>query len=67
MKDTPGGDPMRCPHDGAQLNHHATMIRDPLDREEASNIDSTVDGVLIEVHACPTCGRGQPRTPGTIS
>ncbi len=58
---------MRCLHDGAKLNHHATMIRDPLDREEADNMDPVVGGVLIEVHACPICGRGQPWTMGAIS
>ena len=57
---------MLCPYDGAKLNHHATMVRDPLDREEADNVDPMVGGVLIEVHACPLCGRGQPRVRGAI-
>ena len=35
--------------DGAKPNHHATMIRDPVNREEAENMDPIIDGVLIEV------------------
>ncbi len=67
MNDTPPRKPMRCPHDDATLNHHATMIRDPVNREEADSVDPLVDGVLIEVHACPKCGRGQPRPTDAIS
>ncbi len=67
MNDKKDRKPMRCSADGAKLNHHATMIRDPVNREEADSVDPLVDGVLIEVHACPKCGRGQPRPTDAIS
>ena len=55
--------PMRCPYDGTELNRHAMVIRDPVGFEEAKKVDLVLDGVPLEVHSCPTCGRGQPRLP----
>lgn len=54
-------EPMHCPYDGTELNRHAMNIRDPVGSEETSMVDPVLDGVPLEVHSCPTCGRGQPR------
>ena len=55
--------PMVCPYDGTELNLHASIVRDPVGREELNVVDPDLGGVPLDVHACPTCGRGQTDSP----
>ncbi len=55
--------PMCCPYDGTELNLHASIVRDPVGREEVNEVDPDLGGVPLDVHACPTCGRGQSDSP----
>jgi ribosomal protein S27AE len=50
---------MRCPGCGAEMNQHAFKIDYSADDQ---NGDVSFDGVLQEVHTCPTCGRTELRT-----
>lgn len=46
---------MRCPRCGAEMNHQANKLVEPLTREEAE-ASTTLGGVLLAVFACPNCG-----------
>ena len=46
---------MRCPRCGAEMNHQATKLVEPLTREEAES-SAAVGGILLAVFACPNCG-----------
>jgi len=45
---------MICPKCGAEMNHHAIKV--DYDADDALSPDPAFDGVLEEVHSCPTCG-----------
>ena len=47
---------MRCPACGAEMNHHADKLVDPVDSREAAEIDPALGGLLQETHGCPACG-----------
>jgi len=47
---------MACPKCGAQMNHQADKLVDPVTAEEVAVMGSAFDGVLLVVFACPGCG-----------
>jgi hypothetical protein len=47
---------MTCPKCGAQMNHQATKLVDPVTAEEAAAMTKVFDGVLVLAFACPGCG-----------
>ncbi len=49
---------MKCPDCGAEMNHHA----DKLDYGAEPDAASESDGVVIEAHTCPDCGRTATRS-----
>jgi uncharacterized C2H2 Zn-finger protein len=46
---------MRCPRCGAEMNHQANKLVEPVTREEAV-ASREVGGILVLVFACPKCG-----------
>jgi predicted RNA-binding Zn-ribbon protein involved in translation (DUF1610 family) len=46
---------MRCPRCGAEMNHQARKLVEPLTREEAE-ASVAVGGIVLAVFACPNCG-----------
>jgi uncharacterized C2H2 Zn-finger protein len=46
---------MRCPRCGAEMNHQANKLVEPVTREEAE-ARGTLAGILLAVFACPHCG-----------
>ena len=46
---------MRCPRCGAEMNHQANKLVEPVTREEAE-ARGALDGILLAVFACPNCG-----------
>ena len=46
---------MRCPRCGAEMNHQANKLVEPLTREEAEASVAT-GGIVLAVFACPHCG-----------
>ena len=54
----PETDVLKCPDCGAEMNHHA----DKLDYGAAADESpETGEGVVIEAHTCPACGRTATR------
>jgi predicted RNA-binding Zn-ribbon protein involved in translation (DUF1610 family) len=51
-------DKMKCPHCGAEMNHHA----DKLVYDDAT--DEGERGFILEAHACPACGHSATRASG---
>ena len=47
---------MTCPKCGAEMNHQADKLVHPVTREETADMTSALDGVLMVVFACPSCG-----------
>jgi ribosomal protein S27AE len=52
---------LMCPACGSEMNLHAEKLREPRTVEEAASVDPALDGLLIEHHTCPSCGRGASR------
>jgi len=50
---------MICPDCGAEMNQHAIKIDYNVDNPAL--MDSTLGGMLQEVHTCPECGRSSLR------
>jgi NMD protein affecting ribosome stability and mRNA decay len=49
---------MKCPHCGAEMNHHA----DKLFPTEVSELTEPVFGAkILELHSCPACGSAASR------
>jgi predicted RNA-binding Zn-ribbon protein involved in translation (DUF1610 family) len=46
---------MRCPRCGAEMNHQANKLVEPVTGEEAE-ARGTLGGILLAVFACPNCG-----------
>jgi predicted RNA-binding Zn-ribbon protein involved in translation (DUF1610 family) len=46
---------MRCPRCGAEMNHQANKLVEPLTREEAE-AGALVGGIVLAVFACANCG-----------
>lgn len=53
-------EPILCPRCGNEMNHHALMIREPIEHSDEEESE------VIEVHACPGCGMTESR-PGVES
>jgi ribosomal protein S27AE len=55
-------DKMKCPHCGAEMNHHA----DKLVYDDAADdpTDEGEGGFILEAHACPACGHSATRASG---
>ncbi len=51
---TPAG--MKCPKCGTEMNHQADKLVHPVTNEEAAAMTEALDGVILEVFACPACG-----------
>ncbi len=47
---------MTCPKCGTEMNHQADKLVHPVTREEAASMTAALDGVIVEVFACPGCG-----------
>jgi hypothetical protein len=43
------------------MNHQADKLVHPVSREEAERMTEALDGVIVEVFACPSCGRIESR------
>ena len=56
---------MTCPACGAQMNPHAEKLVDPVTASEARETDSTLGGLIEQVHQCPSCGRVESRRIGS--
>lgn len=48
--------PMTCPKCGKTMNHQADKLVQPVAKEEAEAMTQALDGVIVEVFACPNCG-----------
>ena len=47
---------LMCPKCGAEMNHQADKLVQPVTQEEATTVGVTLDGLLERVFACPHCG-----------
>ena len=47
---------MTCPKCGEAMNHQADKLVHPVTKEEAAKVTPALDGVIVEVFACPSCG-----------
>jgi predicted RNA-binding Zn-ribbon protein involved in translation (DUF1610 family) len=46
---------MQCPRCGAEMNHQANKLVEPVTHEQAET-RGTLGGILLAVFACPNCG-----------
>jgi len=47
---------MICPKCGAEMNHHADKLVDPVTPEDRKHVNAALGGVIEETHCCPGCG-----------
>ena len=47
---------MICPKCGAEMNHHADKLVDPVTPEDRKHFNYTLSGMIEEMHSCPGCG-----------
>ena len=52
---------MTCPKCGTTMNHQADKLVYPVTRAEEAAVTPAFDGVVLEVFACPACGRIEAR------
>jgi ribosomal protein S27AE len=52
---------MICPWCGAEMNHHADKLVDPITPEDRKAADPALGGVIEQVHHCPSCGGVESR------
>ena len=52
---------MICPKCGAEMNHHADKLVEPVNSEELKHVNPSLGGVVKDVHACPKCGAVESR------
>jgi ribosomal protein S27AE len=52
---------MICPKCGAEMNHHADKLVDPVKPEDLKHVNPSLGGVVKEMHACPKCGAVESR------
>jgi predicted RNA-binding Zn-ribbon protein involved in translation (DUF1610 family) len=45
-----------CPKCGNEMNHQASKLVHPVTEEEVEAMTAELDGVILEVFACPVCG-----------
>jgi predicted RNA-binding Zn-ribbon protein involved in translation (DUF1610 family) len=53
-----------CPQCGAEMNHHADKLVDPVKPEDMKHIDPALGGMIEEMHYCPHCGAVESRRAG---
>ena len=47
---------MICPKCGAEMNHHADKLVDPVRLEDMKHVNQELGGMIAEMHHCPGCG-----------
>ena len=47
---------MICLKCGAEMNHHADKLVDPVTPEDWKHFNYTLGGMIEEMHCCPGCG-----------
>jgi predicted RNA-binding Zn-ribbon protein involved in translation (DUF1610 family) len=47
---------MTCPKCGTEMNHQASKLVHPMTKKEVDAMTPTLDGVILVVFACPSCG-----------
>jgi predicted RNA-binding Zn-ribbon protein involved in translation (DUF1610 family) len=47
---------MTCPKCGTEMNHQAEKLVHPVTAAETANMTPALDGVVLVVFACPSCG-----------
>jgi ribosomal protein S27AE len=47
---------MICPKCGAEMNHHADKLVDPVKPEDLKHVNPALSGVVEEMRYCPGCG-----------
>lgn len=52
---------MICPKCRVEMNHHAEKLVDPVNPEEAAQVDPALGGLIEEMHCCPGCGTTESR------
>ena len=52
---------MICPRCGAEMNHHADKLVDPVKPEDRRNVNPSLGGIVKEMHGCPKCGAVESR------
>lgn len=52
---------MICPKCGAEMNHRADKLVEPVNSEELKHVNPSLGGVVKDVHACPKCGAVESR------
>jgi predicted RNA-binding Zn-ribbon protein involved in translation (DUF1610 family) len=52
---------MTCPDCGTELNQHAAKLAEPVNAQEASDMDPALGGLIQETFTCPKCGRNASR------
>jgi predicted RNA-binding Zn-ribbon protein involved in translation (DUF1610 family) len=52
---------LKCPKCGAEMNHHADKLVEPITREDVADVDPALGGVIEEMHGCPRCGNVESR------
>ena len=55
---------MTCSKCGAEMNHQADKLVQPLTHDEAAAMTEALDGVIEVVFACPVCGWVDSRRAG---
>jgi predicted RNA-binding Zn-ribbon protein involved in translation (DUF1610 family) len=55
---------MICPKCGAEMNHHADKLVDPVKPEDAKQVNPALGGLIEETHGCPGCGNVESRRAG---
>ena len=57
--------PMICARCGAEMNHHAEKLLQPMGPLDDAWVDPVLGGIIEELHTCPACGAsGSRRVPG---
>jgi len=52
---------MICPKCGAEMNHHADKLVDPIKPDDIKHVNPSLGGVVTEMHCCPKCGAVESR------
>ena len=52
---------LKCPRCGAEMNRHAETLVYAESAAELRQMDSDIEGLLEEIHACPRCGNVESR------
>jgi ribosomal protein S27AE len=55
---------MICPECGAEMNHHADKLVDPVKPEDLRQVNPALGGIIEENHCCARCGNVESRRAG---